>query len=74
MIPLNRGRVRRLEWVRPECDSGHCVEVTTEHGFVLVRSSNMPLELIRFTPEEWQTFLEAAKRDAFDLFDVAEPH
>jgi len=73
MIELHRSRVSRLEWTRSECESGACVEVATEHGYVLVRSSTLPLEVIRFTPEEWTTFLFDVKRDAFDLVDQGEP-
>lgn len=73
MIKLHRGRVSRLSWTRPECESGACVEVSTEHNYVLVRSSTLPLEVIRFTPAEWQTFLFDAKRGHFDLIDQGEP-
>lgn len=74
MIELNDGRVQKLQWIRPDCESGSCVEVATEHGYVLVRSSNIPLELIRFTPAEWEAFLIDAKKGAFDLVDPGDRH
>lgn len=73
MIELNHGRVRSLEWRRPVCTSSACVEVATEHGYVLVRSSKLPLEVIRFTPTEWEVFLSSAKVGVFDLIDLGEP-
>lgn len=73
MIQLHQGRVSRLTWVRPVCESGTCVEVATEHGYVLVRSSILPLEIVRFTPDEWRSFLADVKGGAFDLVDTGEP-
>lgn len=68
-MKLELGRVERLEWVRAECDGGHCAEVTTEHGYVLVRNSTMPLEVIRFSPPEWDAFVARVKVGNYDLVE-----
>lgn len=72
MIGLNLSRVRSLVWRRAS-PGDHGVEVATEHGYVLVRSSKLPLEVIRFTPSEWRVFLSSAKSGDFDLIDLGEP-
>lgn len=59
-----------LNWVRAEgCEGGHCVEVATEYGYILVRNSEIPLEVIRFTPNEWSAFTEGVVSGDFDAVD-----
>lgn len=59
--------MRRMEWVRAAgCEGGHCVEIAEEYDYVLVRNSQIPLEIIRFTPEEWTTFTNGVKCGDFD--------
>ena len=70
-MKLEKGRVANLEWRKADCDGGHCVEVATEHGFVLARNSQLPLEVLRFTPTEWNAFVAGVKLGEFDLVEVA---
>lgn len=56
------------QWTRASrCDSGHCVEVMKDPYWVSVRSSFNTRTDIKFTPEEWITFIEAAKAGEFDV-------
>jgi Domain of unknown function (DUF397) len=45
-----------------------CVEVRPLEGIVAVRDSKNPQgPVLTYTQEEWETFLEGAKRGKFDL-------
>lgn len=45
-----------------------CVEVAVHDGVVLVRDSKAPGEgLLRFTPAEWNAFVEGVKLGQFEL-------
>jgi len=64
----------RMEWVRAdECEGGHCVEVATEYGYILIRNSEIPLEVIRFTRNEWLAFTKGVVRGDFARVDPGEP-
>ena len=61
----------RMEWVRAKgCEGGHCVEVGTEYGYILVRNSQIPLEIIRFTRDEWSTFTKGVAMGDFSVIDL----
>lgn len=61
----------RMEWVRAKgCEGGHCVEVATEYGHILVRNSQIPLEVIRFTAAEWSEFTKGVVLGDFDTVDL----
>lgn len=63
-----------LDWVRADgCDGGHCVEVATEYGHILVRNSQIPLEIVRFTAKEWSTFTKGVLMGDFDAVDPGDP-
>lgn len=56
-----------LEWKRSDfCREDYCVEVAEEYGYVLVRNSRIPLEVIRFHPGEWKAFVEGIRHGGFD--------
>ena len=49
------------------CDGGACVEIGTQEGSVLIRSSADPDGLhITLTRDEWRVFLAGAKDGDFD--------
>lgn len=55
------------EWVRTRCESGSCVEARAiGAGAVALRSSDLPLDKLRITREEWDAFLVAVKAGQFD--------
>jgi Domain of unknown function (DUF397) len=59
-------------WIKSSVSfsNGNCVEVTElPGGSVGVRNSRDPEgPVLRFTPGEWATFLERARRGEFDRF------
>jgi hypothetical protein len=44
-----------------------CVEVAFEGGLVAVRNSQIPGEIVWFTPDEWAAFLAGTKLGEFNL-------
>ena len=54
----------QAEW-RKGCASGTCVEVAKVADQVLVRDSKNPDVVLSFSPEEWDTFLDAAATGEF---------
>lgn len=57
------------DWITSSCSTGgNCVEVAFPPGEVLVRHSKDPDgPQLRFTPEEWDVFVEGGKLGEFDL-------
>ncbi len=50
-----------------ECTDDDCVHVAVHEGNVLVRDSKDPDgPVLRFTPAEWEAFVEGAKKGEFD--------
>lgn len=50
------------------CSFGTCVEVAlTEDRSVLVRDSQRPSSVLRFTAEEWAAFVTGVKNGEFDI-------
>lgn len=64
-----------LEWVQAKgaCEATACVEVATEYGYVLIRSTLVPREIIRFTAEEWLHFSLGMRCGDFDQVDPIRP-
>ena len=55
-------------WTRPDCDTSACAEVMATRTRVAVRNSNNPDgPWVTFTHEEWEKFLDSAKKGTFDL-------
>jgi hypothetical protein len=55
------------EWTRARCESGNCVEVSAiGEGTVALRSTDLPLDKLRVTRDEWVAFVAAVKAGEFD--------
>ena len=58
------------EWImssRSTGNGGSCVEVRRHAGLIEVRNSKRPeVSTVRFTVEEWDSFLDGAKKGEFD--------
>ena len=51
----------------PPATGGSCVEVRRHAGLIEVRNSTRPdVSTVRFTVEEWDSFLDGAKKGEFD--------
>lgn len=49
------------------CASGECVEVAEYNGMIMVRDSKEPGgSVLRYTTEEWQSFVKGIKAGEFD--------
>ncbi len=53
------------------CADASCVEVNSEDGAVLVRSTVEPDVELRLTAEQWRSLLEAVKADGFSSPDAS---
>lgn len=58
-----------MNWIKAtKCtDHDSCVEVAFEGGLVAVRNSQIPGEIVWFTPDEWAAFLAGTKLGEFNL-------
>jgi uncharacterized protein DUF397 len=57
----------RLPWKRSsKCADSACLEVARFKGEILVRNSQRPAELVRFTVAEWTAFTAGVKIGDFD--------
>jgi uncharacterized protein DUF397 len=50
-----------------DCDTAACVEVAFDGPLVAVRNSNIPGEIVWFTPEEWEAFRKGVMNHEFDM-------
>jgi hypothetical protein len=49
------------------CASGECVEVAEQDGMIMLRDSKDPRGgMLRYTTEEWQSFVHGIKAGEFD--------
>ncbi len=49
------------------CASGECVEVAEHDGMIVLRDSKEPRGgMLRYTTEEWQSFVRGIKAGEFD--------
>jgi hypothetical protein len=56
----------RLTWLTgSKCGNATCVEVAKGDKEVFVRDSKNPDVVLSFTPEEWETFMDAAVQGEF---------
>ena len=64
------GAWRPGEWRRSSrCADASCVEVSSEEGAVLVRSTVEPDVELRLTAEQWRSLLDTVKADGFGVPD-----
>jgi hypothetical protein len=58
------------DWIissRSTGNGGSCVQARRHNGLIEVRNSKSPdAGTVRFTLEEWDSFLDGAKKDEFD--------
>lgn len=59
-----------LTWIKSSLSSGDdCAEIAhLPDGGVAVRNSSHPEEELRYTAEEWDCFLDGARKGEFDVF------
>lgn len=49
------------------CASGECAEVAQTNGMIVMRNSRGPLgQVVHYSPDEWQTFVQGVKAGEFD--------
>jgi hypothetical protein len=63
-----------LDWHKASlCQTGECVEIATFNDTVVMRSSARPESsgYLYVTPEDFSTFIQAAKAGRFDLARLA---
>jgi hypothetical protein len=48
------------------CASRECVEVAHEDGMIVLRDSKEPPRYVRYTVEEWESFIQGVKAGEFD--------
>jgi hypothetical protein len=49
------------------CASGECVEVAAHNGMIVLRDAKEPSGgMLRYTTEEWQSFVKGIKAGEFD--------
>jgi hypothetical protein len=62
--------VRRAEqpaWRKANfCGSTQCVEVAKLNGMIVMRDSKSPRRVLRYSTEEWQSFVLGIKASEFD--------
>ena len=46
--------------------SGECVEVSPQDGMIVLRDSGQRRGYVRYTAEEWGTFIRGVKAGEFD--------
>ncbi len=63
------GQTGGPSWLRSSfCASGECAEVAQRDGMIVMRNSAEPRGLVlRYTPEEWQSFVRGVKAGEFDF-------
>jgi hypothetical protein len=74
MLPFGARQTKQPMWRKASfCASGECVEVAQRNGMIVLRSSNGPRGIsagprrhVRYTAQEWQTFVRGVKAGEFD--------
>jgi hypothetical protein len=47
------------------CAANECVEIARMNGSVVLRSSTRPWRTVRYTPQEWQAFVNGLRAGEF---------
>ncbi len=54
------------DWFKSSfCQTSACVEVRREGGFIAIRNSQRPTDILRYTAEEWAAFTEGLQEGEF---------
>ena len=55
------------EWFKSSfCQTSACVEVRREGGFIAIRNSKSPAEVLRYSAEEWAAFTDGLRDGEFN--------
>jgi hypothetical protein len=62
------GRAEPPTWRKASfCQTGECVEVLGQDGMIVLRDSKQPDDgILRYTAEEWRSFVQGIKAGEFD--------
>lgn len=74
MLSFGARQTEQPAWRKASfCASGECVEVAQRNGMIILRSPNGPRGVsvgprrrVRYTSQEWQTFVRGIKAGEFD--------
>ena len=68
MASSGAGQAEQPAWRKSSfCASGECVEVAAHSGMIVLRDSKDPSGgMLRYTAEEWQSFVKGIKAGEFD--------
>lgn len=68
MPSCGAGQAEQPAWRKSSfCASGECVEVAAHSGMIVLRDSKEPSGgMLRYTTEEWQSFVKGIKAGEFD--------
>lgn len=66
-MAISSNRLSAVSWQRSSfCAAGECAEVARNGDVVLLRNSAQPCRMVRYSAEEWKSFLLGAKAGEFD--------
>lgn len=73
MSPDEALQTEHSSWRRASfCASNECVEIAPHNGMIIMRNSMEPRGLVlRYTAEEWQSFIRGVKAGEFDDLGTA---
>jgi hypothetical protein len=55
------------DWFKSSfCQTSACVEVRREGGFIAIRNSRRPADIVRYTVEEWSAFTDGLQEGEFN--------
>ncbi len=68
MPSCGAGQTEQPAWRKSSfCASGECIEVAAQSGMIVLRDSKEPSGgMLRYTTEEWQSFVKGIKAGEFD--------
>jgi Domain of unknown function (DUF397) len=67
-MPSSGARLNQPAWRKASfCASGECVEVAQQDNMIVLRDSKEPRgSVLRYTAEEWRSFVRGVKAGEFD--------
>jgi hypothetical protein len=69
MLAMNNDRssLSASDWSKSSfCQTSACVEVKREGGFIAIRNSESPADILRYTAEEWAAFTDGLQNGDFN--------